>query len=148
MAKAVVLARGDQVAKNAPSDWVYGKALSNTWQWLSDQGGEVDLATGKLQLPDEETLANLVAPQKDAPQLLPDHLDALVAGSEQAPEVSLLLHGESSTADVYIAWRADLPELSNEQAVVGTVELVPPSQRELLPLPIYVARSWLRGDDV
>jgi CRISPR-associated endonuclease/helicase Cas3 len=63
--------------------------------WLSSQTA-LDFGLERLQMPDRETLATLVAPGANAPILLPAHLDAWVQTApipDPDPDISLWLHG-------------------------------------------------------
>lgn len=88
----------------------------------------------------------MVAPVREAPVLLPSHLDAWAMTSPRPaadPDVALWLHGISDeVADVQIVWRSDLP-VNGPQLWADIVALCPPGSAEALPLPVYVARSWL-----
>ncbi len=154
--EGVVVVRADQ-AKKSDDDPVYGAALAASWNWLVEQGGKkgvvdfgVEALDTRLRSLDEQQLRGLRAPTSDAPTLLPAHLDLLVQTSplpEPDADVSLFLHGvERSSAEVQVVWRADLdPERpALWPAIVG---LCPPNGGECLSTPLWLARSWLRGDD-
>ena len=100
-------------------------------------------------------LEGLASPRQNAPVMLPSHIETWCQTSPTPsadPDVSLFLHGKKSgPADVQIVWRADLltddgQELEPEQLdrYIETVASVPPSSIEALPLPIYIAKAWLK----
>jgi CRISPR-associated endonuclease/helicase Cas3 len=61
--------------------------------------------------------------------------------------VSLFLHGpKSALPDVQIVWRGDLPgtfDRPKQDYYIATVNLVPPTSLEALPIPINAVRAWL-----
>lgn len=135
-------------------DPVYGTALPATWGWLKKVARSerhkreriVDFGIQAFEghLPDGEELAKLCAPQKSAPVLLPAHMDHLAQTEpEPAPEfeVSILLHGEISSPDVALVWRADLPD--DDRLWAAVVGMCPPSAAEAITLPFYEVREWL-----
>lgn len=92
------------------------------------------------------TIADLLAPQPEAPILFPAHLDAWAQTSPQPdpdPDVAPFLHGPGSgNADVQIVWRADLTP-KNREHWAQIVALMPPRTREALAVPLHEARAWL-----
>ena len=156
-ARAAILIRGDQIGEKA-DDPIYGKALANTWHWLNeckDNNGEVDFGIAYLdpRLPQGEDLAKLNTPARDAPVMLPAHVDCWAQTSpapSPSPDVAPFLHGESEGApDVQVCWRADL-DLEKEPgaaAALDILRLCPPSSSETLPVPVGVFRRWLAGED-
>ncbi|GAB4250846.1 MAG: hypothetical protein Kow00109_26680 [Acidobacteriota bacterium] len=157
---AVILARQDAVDRKAEPDPIYGEALRAAWQWLekvaSESGGKrgrgkqshsiVDFGSRWLPPVDPPARSKLLAPQGEAPLLLPSYLDAWAQTAPRPsaePEVALWLHGQSAaSADVQVVWRADLnPENLDHWETI--VSLCPPASVEALPLPVYVARDWL-----
>ena len=155
--RAAVLVRADQVEGKAADDPVYGAALAKTWGWLHEhksEQGEVDfgIACMDRRLPNDESLAEFEAPSKDAPVMMPAHVDCWAqTGPEPcpSPEVPLFLHGpREGVPDVHVCWRADL-DLSSEDShrhALESLSLCPPSSVETLPTPIGVFKRWLAGD--
>lgn len=152
---AIILARSDQVADNSDTDPVYGLALKATWKWLESLGSRCDFGIRHLPQPDEEKLANLIAPLSHAPILLPAHLDAwnqTHPHPEPDPDVSLWLHGpERGEPEVQIVWRADLSRDALEAALdtppedwIERLTACPPAPGEALAVPLSAARRWLR----
>lgn len=166
--QSVVLARSTLVADDA-EDPVYGRALARTWHWLNQQPRPVDFGILALPLPSDEELSALVPPPRNAPVMLPAHLDAWVQTNPQPaldPEVSRWLHGiEQPNAEVQIVWRDDLrPNLLQEtpaerastmteeerarerlkrDVAVARIAACPPVSTEALSVPISAARRWL-----
>lgn len=91
-------------------------------------------------------IADLLAPQPEAPILFPAHLDAWAQTSPQPdpdPDVAPFLHGPGSgSADVQVVWRADLTPMNREQWA-QIVSLMPPRTREALAVPLHETRAWL-----
>ncbi len=155
--RAVIIARSDTL----DSDPVYGQAIGETWKWLlrrarrprrrrgpAPEGDEPQIDFGQAHFPEPAPaeLMRMVAPSREAPILLPAHLDAWAMTSPRPaadPDVALWLHGISDeVADVQIVWRSDLPS-GNPEFWADIIALCPPGSAEALPLPIYAARSWL-----
>ncbi len=143
--RSVILASSADVAKGA-DDPIYGTALARTWAWLPD--GEFDFAA---QRPGTNE-AQLVAPKRQAPVLLPSHLDRWVQTSpypDGDPDVAMWLHGIGERqVDVNIVWRADLSEnlLSrgdDGQSAITLVSACPPGSGEAMAVPIAAVRAWL-----
>jgi CRISPR-associated endonuclease/helicase Cas3 len=95
-----------------------------------------------------ERQKQLRMPNKNAPVLLPAHLDTLVQTSptpEPEPLIALFLHGpERGASDVQVVWREDLKDSdpSDWGEIVG---LCPPSSREAMPVQIGTFRRWFAG---
>lgn len=163
-ARGVVVTRDDELKDDA-GDPIYGPALAATWHWL-DAHTPLDFGFERLSEPDDDTREKLLAPARDAPILLPAHLDAWVQtsppGPRHDPDVALWLHGpDTEPPDVQIVWRADLDadalragshvrptraergEIDDRAAAL--LELCPPRSCEALPLPLHAAKRWLRG---
>ena len=157
--RAEILIRGDQVNMTPKNrDPVYGQAISNTWQWLiqhKDAKGEVDFGIARLNrvLHKEECLRELNAPSKDAPVMLPAHVDCWAQTAPEpfpSPDVAVFLHGpQESAPDVQVCWRADLDLSSKETQshALESLRLCPPSSVETLPVPIGVFKHWLAGSE-
>jgi CRISPR-associated endonuclease/helicase Cas3 len=121
------------------SDPIYGEDIEHTWKWLDA------VATGKPKSIDfgicamDQLIADQPPPQEDekeAPTLLPAHVDMLSRTSvNHGIDVAPWLHGwNSSSADVYLCWRADWAKAS--------IEAAPPTQHELLAVPLHALRRW------
>jgi len=147
-------------------DPVYGEALAETCKWMEKVAAKwkgkkfiqaqkvLDFGTQAIHkvLPSRDKLEKLLAPTRQAPVLMPAHVDMLVQTSPSPmvePEVSAYLHGiESQPEDVQIIWRADLPETlaqEDEDSVIGTVTALPPIQLEAVAVPAWAARALLKG---
>lgn len=151
---AAILIRSDN--KNKSDDPIYGKAIAETWKWLTrkdvrDRPREinfgVNLLDPKVEKLTPELLSEMLAQPPDAPVLLPAHLDTWVQTNptpDPDADVAPFLHGQAdSAADVQIVWRADLNE-SDPKAWKGVIRRMPPRVREALSLPLYELRAWLR----
>jgi CRISPR-associated endonuclease/helicase Cas3 len=156
-ARGCIVIGSGQVEPKQP-DPVYGDALAKTWNWLTQiaKDGEVNMgiesagdALGTVSqalraLPCEAQAA-MKMPGKEAPVLLPAHLDAWVQTNptpHREPLVGLFLHGrEDSEPDVQVVWREDLdPERPADwDDVVG---LCPPVSAEAMPVQISAFRRW------
>lgn len=160
-ARGVILIRDDQrqpPKRNAPQDPVYGDSLKETWDWLNsiaDGNDEVDFGIAHLEKysPDADALANLNAPSRDAPVMLPAHVECwgqTAPVPQPSPDVAPFLHGPQLGApDVNVCWRADI-DLSDEEGIESTLEslnLCPPSSPEMLPVPIGAFRRWMAGEE-
>lgn len=162
-ARAAILIRADQ-AQGSDDDPVYGAALGQTWQWLREQAhdGAIDLGIAALQplLPtDEKTLATLNAPARNAPVLLPSHVDCWVQTAPApfpTPDPAVYLHGPGATsADVQVCWRADLrldsvrpaDDDSPLEKSLDVLVLCPPAAAECVAVPIGLMRRWLAGEE-
>ena len=158
--------------RTSEADPVYGEALAETCKWMENiaakRKGKKGLQEQKVLdfgiramrtvLPARDKLEKLLAPTRQAPVLMPAHVDMLVQTSPSPmvePEVSAYLHGiESQPEDVQIIWRADLPETlapDDEDTIIATVAMLPPIQLEAVAVPVWAARALLKGslgDDV
>jgi len=158
LADAVVVAQKDQTGANY-DDPVYGRTLGVVWKWLKKH--EVKRGRAQRFVPmgvlrlrqairDTEDYAELVMPRKNAPVLMPAHVDLLCQTSPEpavSPEPALFLHGpDSGPADVQVVWRADL---SNDHPDLwrDIVAICPPSAAEGISLPVWAVRRWLAGKD-
>lgn len=159
---SIVMAKEDvfeasKLDDDKPADPVYGNALARTWNWLSEvaEDGVVDfgIATWEQQyadliseVSDAETLLAPAA-RRDAPVLLPAHLDFWVQTSPRPvpdPDVSLFLHGpQVGPADVQVCWRADLDD-GTLDAWPARVGLLPPTSAECMPVAFRRLLAWLR----
>lgn len=158
-AKAAILIRADQAKpKRGDDDPIYGKALTNTWKWLhahANDDGDVDVGIAHLDglMKGEESPGDINAPSRDAPVMLPAHVDCWVQTAPEpqpSPDVALFLHGPREGApDVQVCWRADL-DLASEEAgryALESLTLCPPSSTETLPVPIGLFKRWLAGEE-
>ena len=158
-ARAAILIRADQAKpKRGEDDPIYGEALTNTWKWLrahADDEGDVDFGIAHLDglLKGEDSLGDINAPSRDAPVMLPAHVDCWVQTAPEpqpSPDVALFLHGPREGApDVQVCWRADM-DLASEEAgryALESLTLCPPSSTETLPVPIGLFRRWLAGEE-
>jgi CRISPR-associated endonuclease/helicase Cas3 len=158
--QAVILAQQADVAKDADDDFVYGPALKETWAWLKSiaADGVVDLGINTMngmKASLGERVIDLLAPKKDAPVLMPAHVDLLCQTAprpEPDPDVSVFLHGlELSRPEVFVAFRADLPadrapEGDEKDAWLDAIRLIPPLPAECLSVPLHRFHALLRGD--
>jgi CRISPR-associated endonuclease/helicase Cas3 len=155
--RGIIIARSDTL----DDDPVYGRAIGETWKWLWRQATKprrrrgtlapgdvprIDFGQAHFPNPTPPELEKMLAPPREAPVLLPAHLDAWAMTSPRPvsdPDVALWLHGVSDeAADLQIVWRSDLPQ-GRPQLWADIVALCPPGSAEALPLPVYAARSWL-----
>ena len=167
-ARAAIVAQKDQIGARA-EDRIYGKALSATWRWLKGQVQKEDAAVpaaaeGKKKAKPKKTefvemgvlvlrqalrevpdRASLTAERRDAPVLMPSHVDLLGQTSPEpavSPDPALFLHGpETEPADVQVIWRADLPKKPEDWC--DTVAICSPSAAEAISLPLWVVQKWL-----
>ena len=164
-AGAAIVVRADQTHLRRGDDRgdpIYGKALTETWQWLREKSERdvVDLGYAALErlLPPDPAELNVLRqrlspPAPNAPVMLPAHVDAWVQTAPTPvpdPDVTLFLHGPRRGApEVQVCWRADLsPEdMFDEELSAGIVSLCPPSSPECIAVPIHNFRRWLeRGE--
>lgn len=134
-------------------DPIYGGALEAAWEAL-EKAAEivkaeriVEFGVGDRRLPFP---AEALAPKRDAPVLLPAHLDLLAQTAPipaQDVPVALFLHGREAEPDtVNVVWRADLDTvLDDPDAATRLLALVPPRAGEAVELPVWAVRTWLGG---
>ncbi|MCC6649366.1 MAG: type I-U CRISPR-associated helicase/endonuclease Cas3 [Polyangiaceae bacterium] len=154
-ARGAVLGRSG-VLKGDP---VYGDALAATLDWLSGQAA-LDFGPAHMRLPESPVLETLVTQTKDAPVMLPGHLDAWVQTApmpEPDPDVALWLHGpQRGSPEVRLVWRADIArqgepdrpvELDAARAdeIAEVLAALPPTPGEALAVPLGALRRWLAG---
>lgn len=155
--QAIVVLERDLKLDDPAGDPIYGTALARTWQWLRaherpDQ--TVDMSVGGLaeQLSETENAAELFAPVRHAPVMLPAHID-LWAQTDPipwpSPDPAVFLHGpEAGSPDVLVCWRADFERDEAGKIVPATLDALawaPPAIAECLPVPIHVMRDFLSG---
>lgn len=155
--RAMIMARSDTL----DDDPIYGEAIGRTFNWLrkkakrprtrrgagtTEEVPRVDFGHAHLPKPAAGELEGMLAPRREAPVLLPAHLDAWAQTSPRPaadPDVSLWLHGVADEVeDVQVVWRADLP-LERPQLWADIVALCPPASAEAMPVPVYAIRAWL-----
>jgi len=135
---------------------VYGNALARTWKWINEKEDEngINFAHESLAtlLPTGDDLLPLLPQKKEAPILLPAHLDFLCQTQPEpfpSPDVHYFLRGrESEPPQVSVLWR-DLPVDLNPQDSEDWVEVVSlcrPSAMEMMQLPLHAVRAWLAGE--
>ena len=150
---AAIVIRAEQARpkRGSERDPIYGKALNETWKWLKqnkDANGKVDFGIAAMERLleglDEEALAELNAPARSAPVMLPAHVDCWAQTFPEprpTPDVTPFLRGPQQGApDVQVCWRADihLSSESGREAALESLTLCPPSSVETLPVPIGV----------
>jgi CRISPR-associated endonuclease/helicase Cas3 len=165
---AVILVREHDTKEPKPTDEdpVYGRAIYETWKWLNDpeqrqRDGKVDFGIMAMdarvirlrQMPDgRQRFEDLLAKSRDAPVLLPAHLDLLCQTSPRPtpePDVSLFLHGKGDSApEVRVVLRADISEQLSEEQLKDLLSLLPPTSPEMLTVPLYRLRRWLSSTDI
>ncbi len=167
--RAAIFIRAEQASlrRGDKGDPIYGAALTKTWKWLKegakDAEGRVDFGINAMEARvatlDEGALADLNAPAKYAPVMLPAHIDCWAQTAPQpkpSPDVGVFLRGpQQGTPDVQVCWRADIDLSSDDgkqaandgkQAALESLSLCPPSSGETLPVPVGVFKRWLAGD--
>jgi CRISPR-associated endonuclease/helicase Cas3 len=142
--------------RSKSGELIYGVALEKTWNWLGEHATEqagarrIDFGVRRMQelFESEADAAALNTSTDRGPLMFPAHVDAWVQTNPPPvpdPNVAPFLHGPEAleAADVQIVWRADLPKgLVHEWPEILAV--APPVSTEALPLPIGMARRWLR----
>ncbi len=174
----IVAAEGDIVPVEKldplkPIDPIYGNALAQTWHWMNQQATlaqetqdeevrEMDFGVKPLEAlcsaqAKDFDWQQLSAPARDAPVLMPAHLDLLCQTSPRPapdPDVAAYLHGPNhGQPEVRICWRADLDLSTNDwkksqASWIKAIDLCPPSSAECLSVPLHTFRKWLRGEGV
>jgi CRISPR-associated endonuclease/helicase Cas3 len=147
---------------------IYGEALEQTWTWMSSHceitvmpkisgAGSLaplqrlDFGSSSMAVRTQGLdLSVLVSPRTLPPVLLPQ---AIEAWSRTRPTpvpdeiVAPYLHGLGKGAPVVsLFWRADLS--SSEESAQQSLMATPPMAHELVEVPLYVARRFLRGDSL
>ncbi|MGF1660574.1 MAG: type I-U CRISPR-associated helicase/endonuclease Cas3 [Rubrimonas sp.] len=156
LAEAAIVARADDL-KSKAVDPVYGDRIRTTWGALDRLADDGDVDMGAQALDDALRAAALdvtalAAPREDAPVLMPAYID-LWRRTSPVPnadaEVGLFLHGPSrGPADVSLVWRRDVSETDIDRGgadMRALLSLAPPRAAEMLDLPVWTVRRWLRG---
>ena len=142
--------------RNKNIDPIYGTALVDTWKWMKQKAGnrkviDFGIRAMKAMLQNED-VASLLTPGKAVPVLLPAHMDMFVQTMPVPtvePEVASYLHGKKTEPEeVQVAWRADLPEElkpEDELKIIEMASALPPTQLEVLALPVRAIRDFLAG---
>ena len=156
--RAIILIRCDQAKpKKGEADPVYGEALAETWKWLKRQASknrEIDFGVAHLNglLPQGDQLSKLNAPARDAPVMLPAHVDCWAQTApvpQPSPDIALFLRGpQEGAADVRACWRSglDLTSDGGKDQAIESLRLCPPSSGETLPVPVGLFKRWLAGE--
>lgn len=154
--EAAIVAWADDL-RSKSVDPVYGDRIRTTWEALERlaNGSVIDMGARTLiAVIDSAALdvAALAAPREDAPVLMPAYVDLWRRTSpvpNADPEVGLFLHGPTrGPADVSVVWRRDVSETDIDRGNVdmrALFALVPPRAAEMLDLPVWAVRRWLRG---
>jgi CRISPR-associated endonuclease/helicase Cas3 len=122
--EAVVVALEEDLG--AKADAVYEDRIKKTWEalkGLTSRAGAIDFGVQVLRDRIGENAAELAAPVKDAPILMPAYAD-LWSQTSPIPnadaEAALFLHGpDRSPAAVQIVWRADVHEQDDLRPAMG-----------------------------
>ena len=156
-AAAAILVTTDSLAKKA-DDPVYGPRVRETWDALTGiaTNDRVDFGVTALDRQLRKAgidAATLGAPRARAPVVMPAYLDLwshTTPAPNADPEVGLFLHGtERTPAEVSLVWRSDifagdLADAAAADKLKKILELVRPRSAEMLAVPIWAARGWLR----
>ena len=145
--------------RGQPDDPVYGAALPATWNWLNKckrDDDTVDFGIVALErlLKANDPKDDLSAPALDAPVMLPAHIDCWAQTAPQprpSPDVTHFLHGpREGRPDVNVCWRADIDLAADEgpEQALDSLRRCPPCSSEALPVPLFLFRRWLAGDQV
>ena len=156
-AAGAILVTTESLSKKA-DDPVYGCRIRETWNRLTKIAREnrVDFgvtALDKRLRREKIDVGALGAPRAEAPVVMPAYLDlwSHTAPAPAAdPEVGLFLHGvERAPAEVSLVWRsditaADLADVDGAGKLKRILELVRPRSAEMIDVPIWAAKGWLR----
>ncbi len=143
---------GSEKALKEP-DFVYGEASKQTWEALQELfiDEESGIPAGSIELTEVLDSGHFredcFAPHKDAPILLPTHIEAWVQTNPQPnvePEIAPFLHGmqdsdERRLREVSLIWRHDISS--------DVLEQVPPAQAEMLVVPLHAVVGWLHKQE-
>lgn len=154
-ARGTIVIRADQTT--APSDDknldpVYARALPETWAWLKANEDLLDFGIDALQPKltslEPAAAAKLRLEPRDAPVMLPAHIEAWSQTSPKPhcePEPSLFLHGKNTNApEISLCWRLDItaPTAEAEDALFDHIALCPPAAAECLSVPRWAVQQW------
>ena len=152
-AEGAILALADDIAGHS-DDPVYGDRLVETWKALtkSARDDKMDFGIAAFEKQFRGCAATLAAPRAKPPVLMPAYLDLWSQTwprPDADPDVGLFLHGvERASSDVSLVWRSDIIEddlaADAETDLKTLLTLVPPRAAELLDVPLWSARAWLR----
>ena len=152
------------------SDPIYGKAVGDTWKWLTAQqtldmgpSALAELRASEYLTPAFEGTLTVASPE--SMRLLRSHLDRLVRTSpipDADVPVDRLLHGlyHEPDPEVEVVWRADvtMSMLLGSGIVAGAgaytdrditelIELLPPVRGEAMSVPLNHLRNWLNTSE-
>ncbi len=155
-AEGAILALADDIADTS-DDPVYGDRLAKTWNALkkSARDDEVDFGIAAFEKQFHGCAATLAAPRLKPPILMPAYLDLWSQTWPRPaadPDVGLFLHGvERASSDISLVWRSDITEDDltphAEADLKRLLTLVPPRAAEMLDMPLWAVRAWLRRPD-
>jgi CRISPR-associated endonuclease/helicase Cas3 len=144
---------GEATIVRDAGSWLYGDEEERAWKWLEGRAadGRVDVSVAALEA---DRTRPAPAHVRSAPSLTSAVMDLLVQtspppGPWQEPSVEGFLRGaeEPASADVTVCWRSDVLPHLDEAGAEGyremLLKLVPPQQREQLPLSIPAARALI-----
>ena len=134
---------------------MYGDRIAETWKILLQlaRDHEVDFGIEALDRNLREVdvdVTALAAPGVRVPTLMPAYVDLWSQTSPPPsadPDVGLFLHGVGrASVGVSFVWRSDI---TTDDLVVGRdltalLQLVPPRAAEMVEVPLWSARAWLR----
>ena len=155
-AEGAVLALQEDVAKKA-DDAIYGDRIVKTWDVLQRMAYDKKVDFGIREIDRRlrdlaEDVSGLAAPRACAPVSMPAYFDLWSQTSPPPaadPEVGLFLHGvKRASADVSFVWRGDVTKADLKQGaetdLPALLTLVPPRAAEMVEVPLWSARAWLR----
>lgn len=149
-------------------DVVYGTATANTWEFLRERAGGAGVVenAGKVvaEMPEtpldlglrsvrrlaeeaDEAGANVLPSEPFVPLVIGAHLERWAA-TNPAPspdqEVAPFLHGvDRYVPEVSVGWRAEPPEPNDPESWSAWLDLVPPVEWEMVPIPIWEVKTFL-----
>ncbi|MES2739012.1 MAG: type I-U CRISPR-associated helicase/endonuclease Cas3 [Verrucomicrobiota bacterium] len=159
-ALGTIVIRADQTTAPADEknlDPVYSRALPETWAWLNTiQADQLDFGIEALKLKlaalEPTAAAKVSLEPRDAPVMLPAHIDAWSQTSPRPhcePDPSLFLHGKNTNApDISLCWRLDLsaPSKDEVEALFDYIALCPPAAAECLNVPLWAPCQWFANE--
>jgi CRISPR-associated endonuclease/helicase Cas3 len=148
--EAKVIARHSHTL-STEEDPVYGEILDDVYESLKDQDEPFDMGNSGVSFPEDcpgYSLDDLTVTSNHRPPLIEPYIEKLNQTSpipDPDPDVSLFLHGiDSSPGEVDVIWRNDIPERIEDYEKV--IEQTPPSNKEILSLPIWAFKNWMEGN--